>query len=791
MWSPCSITLGLALLCAVAMAQIVPLPSSWLATVSPGTAKLRSELLPDGAEVLQSASNEPREFPPASTVSLAPWATRHALIRLIAVLFVFSLVRSNLASANTFYRLAAVAVVNGVALSLIGLGQWISSNPHTVFWTFASDGSVFGPFICRNHFAYYINMSIGLGIGLLLRTRHFQAAAAAPEKVLGSLPAMLQDPWVMWIGSALIVMVAGLCCSLSRGGFAAFVGAAAVCLAIHWSHAKRLGHWSSGVIFVLLGLGLTAWLGGATVGRRVATIWETNLLEGGRSAVWSRALGLFPEFPVLGTGMGTFRFVEPLTRGPTDPHYMVYDHMENDYLEVLVEGGILQMALVLGIMFLIFRAGLHVFQRHEGTAPGSMAVGALFGLVAVAIHSTVDFGLHVPAVALLAITVVACLSNLDEPPVPAPEKRTSRSFAWVGALAQVGVLMVLAVFVLDHAWHSERAERYRLAANATTPEQLDKKIAYLEAAVAYTPNDPLMHAAAADAYRARQQRWHEAAAVCLNVAPLGALNGTPFYADLASGWMATNPNYVIPTLTNDTIRSFEHYFEARNQCPCLVQPHVFMAIYAEMCRKADPAERYLRRACMLDPSNSQTWYVAGRQAWRENHLDRAWECWHRSLQCDRTYLGDILTCAGPVLSADTLIERVIPADAEAVYDTFLHLEKMNQLGRDQERFLIRALDLVEMPGANEADPFILRARIQARLLRVDAAIDSYQKGLEIHPKQAEWRLEYCEFLVSRGKIAEARRELLTLRSLGGHNERAKDLYDAVIREIAAKESGDQ
>ena len=301
-WTPCSVTLGLAMLCVLALAQIVPLPPAWLAAISPGTADLRSQLLPAAPEILSSVSDEPREYPPPPTVSLAPWATQHVLIQLIAMLFVFSLVRSNLSAPETFYRLAIVAVVNGVALSLIGLAQWVSSKPNVILWTFPSDGSVFGPFICRNHFAYYINMSMGLGIGLLLRTRHFQADTQEPKKFLGRLPSMLQDPWFMWIGSALMVMAAGLCCSLSRGGLAAFVGAAIICVGMHWRHAGRLAHWSSGVIFVLLGLALTAWLGGGAVGRRVATLWETNLLEGGRSAVWSRSLALFPDFPWLGAG---------------------------------------------------------------------------------------------------------------------------------------------------------------------------------------------------------------------------------------------------------------------------------------------------------------------------------------------------------------------------------------------------------------------------------------------------------------------------------------------------------
>ena len=49
----------------------------------------------------------------------------------------------------------------------------VSSPKDTVFWTFQTDGAVFGPFICRNHFAFYLNLCLGLTTGLFLGTQYF------------------------------------------------------------------------------------------------------------------------------------------------------------------------------------------------------------------------------------------------------------------------------------------------------------------------------------------------------------------------------------------------------------------------------------------------------------------------------------------------------------------------------------------------------------------------------------------------------------------------------------------
>jgi len=786
-WNLCSITLVLAMMCALTMAQIVPVPRNWLAVISPGTDKLRSELLPEKPEEFPSAAEQP-QLPTTATVSLAPWATRHVLVQMIAALFVFSLVRSNFSSPETIYRLAIVAVFNGVALSAIGLAQWVSSKPNMVFWTFASEGQVFGPFICRNHFAYYINMSMGLGIGLLLRSQYFQTDAPGSRKPLSALSNMLQDPWLMWIGSALVVMAAGLCCSLSRGGLAAFVIAAVVCLAMQWRHAGRLAHWSSGVVFVLFGLAVTAWLGAGTVGRRLATVWETNIIvEEGRGSVWSRALKLFhnadgePTFPWFGTGMGTFRFVEPLTRGPADLNNLIHEHMHNDFLEVLLEGGIFQLALVLTLAFLIFRIGFQALQRHQATGTGAMVTGALFGLVSVAIHSTVDFGLHVPAVTLLAVTIAGCLSNLGEPASAVADAVPSRSLAWLPAVTQAAVLVVIGVFVLDYAWRSERVERYRLAANATTPDQMDKKIAYLEAAVAYTPNDPLLQAAAGDAYRERQHRCHKQCELILIMAG----------ANLNCPWLANSAASLIPPVTGDTVKSFEHYFQARNQCPLIVQPNLFMAAYDYQCRRADPAEVYLGRACKLDPSNSGSWYVAGRMALKQGRWDNAWKYWRRSLECDRSHLDDIVAKAAPFLSAELLIDRVLPPDPEVVYQALLYLETTTDLGTDEKLYLNRAIELLAVRPLNLSQQLILKARIEDRLDRKEAAIDSYRRALEIEPRQGEWRLELCKLLRNTGKLDEAQRELGVLESLSGLHSEARDLREAIATQKARGGSGDR
>ena len=110
----------------------------------------------------------------------------------------------------------------------------------------------------------------------------------------------------------------------------------------------------------------------------------------------------------MGAGYGTFDYVEPLTRTGADVNYR-YEHAHNDYLESLIEGGLIHLVLVLVIMALVYWLGLRALARHSHEATAGLIMGGLFGFTALVIHSFVDFGLHIPAIALLATVLCAQL----------------------------------------------------------------------------------------------------------------------------------------------------------------------------------------------------------------------------------------------------------------------------------------------------------------------------------------------------------------------------------------------
>ena len=229
-------------------------------------------------------------------------------------------------------------------------------------------------------------------------------------------------------------------------------------------------------------------LGGERVESRLATIWKGEAMQQSRLPLWTDSWPLVLEFPLLGTGYGTFSYVEPLHRAHTPSNY-VHEHAHNEYLEALIEGGVVRLAISLLAIGLMFRLGYRAVRRLEGTPAGDLAVGALFGFTTLAVHSIGDFGLHLPAIALLATVLCAQLAALGS------EEAATNAFVfrWAGLAPVAGAITTLALgLVLSvEGWRLARVQTYRLTAASlqgkTDPADRDRQMALREAAARETP----------------------------------------------------------------------------------------------------------------------------------------------------------------------------------------------------------------------------------------------------------------------------------------------------------------
>lgn len=98
---------------------------------------------------------------------------------------------------------------------------------------------------------------------------------------------------------------------------------------------------------------------------------------------------------MTGSGFGTFRDLYPKYRHFTGD--LIVQHAHNDYLELLAEGGLLSVLLVLSVFMVFFYKSFRAFRKRRDPFSIYLFIGSLAGMISIFIHSLIDFNLHIGA----------------------------------------------------------------------------------------------------------------------------------------------------------------------------------------------------------------------------------------------------------------------------------------------------------------------------------------------------------------------------------------------------------
>jgi O-antigen ligase len=349
-----------------------------------------------------------------STSSLYPHDTGNAWLKLVVYLIIFLIVSHYFAYDAESGRQRLSRFVNFIiffsfGLSLFAIVQHFAFNGK-LYWfrELSQGGSPFGPFVNRNHYAGYMELTVPLALGLLL------AKGIEAER----------RPLYIFMSA---VMSASLFLSSSRGGAMSFLGQLLfLTFLLRLAGARRLLSFSNLVIFgVLLCLvSLFAfWLGAGGLLDRVSSLSNPDgeQVYHGRLSVWSATLRIAKDFPLAGTGLGTFPFVYPVYKSENTD--LKYTEAHNDYLQIFSETGMIGAGLLLLFGILAMGKALRLIRRAGPRSLTAIRIGALTSCFGLLLHSVTDFNLQIPSNALLFF-VLAAIATMS---VPSSEFRVSSS----------------------------------------------------------------------------------------------------------------------------------------------------------------------------------------------------------------------------------------------------------------------------------------------------------------------------------------------------------------------------
>lgn len=433
---PLSLLLGWILL------QVVPLPVALLAHVSPATVEIYQpyfQLAPDAGFI---------------SLSLNPDSTLYEFFRISSFVAFYVLTVQLLQDHKYFQQTVWVGLIICLVICLEAILQSLSGSSK-IYWfkELVQDGGLFGPFAYRNQFAPYVGMLLPLALALLHYTRpRIYSAKPIRQLMAGFFNQKTSGRYLFLVFTASIMLTA-LLLSGSRGG----IICALCALVVIGSLARRRLRLRVSLPTVTIVLCMT--LGGLGVlglqsldhrfGRLLTEEGEVVATANGRTVFWKDSMQIVRDFPLTGTGAGTFSTIYPSYR--EKPGRLVR-FVHNDYLETVTEGGLLAGGLSLWFLLVFFQRNHRKVRKRRNKFSLHMYYASLAGIIAVLLHCLVDFHFKMASAVglsfffLLGVNAASTFSSVPIKLASAYSDNKTTLYSRPGAIATIVLVLAGSLF---------------------------------------------------------------------------------------------------------------------------------------------------------------------------------------------------------------------------------------------------------------------------------------------------------------------------------------------------------
>jgi O-antigen ligase/Tfp pilus assembly protein PilF len=369
--------------------------------------------------------------------SIYSWATKAELLKLISYAIIFHVTLNTIKTKRQITRILSVIITMGFSMSIFYLMRYFGAPTPRGF-------------INPDHFSAYLGMIIPLSLGFLLvpsLSSETRPSAKPPRK--GTTYDL--RPLLFFF---VLIMSAALFFTMSRGGMFSFIAALlfiAFLVSTRQSIKKKGWIILAIAVFIIL---VIAWLGATPVVERILSVKAeiASRYYGGRLPIWQGTLSIIRDYPIFGTGLGTFNYIFPKYQ-PLAIINKHYTYAHSDILELLSEVGIVGFILFLacGIWYMVYLFK-HFYRRHNPWIVG-MSLCVFGSLAAIFLHSFTDFNLHIPANAVLLTVILALFVSILQVDNHSPEVAHGRVriIGYSVAVLAAGLLVVYAIAIIRPA----------------------------------------------------------------------------------------------------------------------------------------------------------------------------------------------------------------------------------------------------------------------------------------------------------------------------------------------------
>lgn len=469
--SPLLAVIGVAI--ALTALQIVPLPAVIVELVSPA----KHALVAEHARALDEA---PPSWMP---LSLDPPATLVELAKLCGwFLFAYVALRIGATTNGRPWLARGVAII-AAAVAVLTLAHLAvgASAVYGLYTPRGRGGTIVAPFLNGNHLAALMALAVPIAIGFAIHETSRRR--------------------LLWVGVALLCLGVGFLAESRGGALALVVGVTALGALV--ALQRRRGardvtplRRSDAIAIGIALVSAVVLVGVLAAGGLLEDLAQTRLGEIDESAskfgAWRTVPALVTEYPWLGIGRGAYAAASTAVH---DSRAFHFTHLENEYLQLVVDWGIVgAAALLLTLVWLATEVG----RRGRASA---WEAGVVAGLLALAVEVIFDFSLWMPGIAYAAIAAAAAVAFRPTTTLPSRSRARAKQLR-VAVIAALAIPIALAATPLGRDARTETEDLAAERAGRTPAE----RFAHARAVLARHPSDYVAAALTADALFALRDR---------------------------------------------------------------------------------------------------------------------------------------------------------------------------------------------------------------------------------------------------------------------------------------------
>jgi O-antigen ligase/Tfp pilus assembly protein PilF len=328
------------------------------------------------------------------------YVARQELMRILVYAFLFFAIINNLHRQEHVQVITLALVFLAMSISFYAVYQFLADSTRVWHVFTQYDHRASGTYICPNHLGGFLEMLLPLALAFSIASR-------------------LKPVSKIFLAYATFAMLAGIAATVSRGAWLATAFSLLVFFIVLLFHRSfRL----PALLFLVLIVGATVVFmprNYSFQARYKKLVVEGKLDDDLRFFMWEPALKVWQDN--LWWGAGPAHFDYRFRQHRPEMVQLQPDRVHNDFLNALADWGLTGAALIASALVLLAIGIVKTWNAVRNTAPDlsgkqtsnkfAFLLGGTIGLIAILVHSVVDFNMHIPANAMLAVTLMALLSS--------------------------------------------------------------------------------------------------------------------------------------------------------------------------------------------------------------------------------------------------------------------------------------------------------------------------------------------------------------------------------------------